>query len=718
MAYADENDSVLGDNDVQGCELKDLMDGCENNGVVTLEGKTYCLDGGNDTRIVLDKTVTVEGVADKTVIDGNNTSLMLEVTEKTKKDDEGPEVISFWRDGYEFKYLGKNVTFKNIAFKDLKLVTWHEMTFENCRFVNSTFTSYEYENTFENCSFDKSTIEIVLFYGFDDIYKDHSRIIGCKLCESLITFKGVYTPYYIDIIGGDQFRIVNSMEIKDSMFSSSNISLYRYNVTIANSSFENSNIESHSSAYNITGTGFTNPKMGFAYSIISLSKSNLTDPKLHFSAGYFSNGCMVSMDEVILSNCEMNGSISYGSRKGSLKINNSIIDNSTLYTMYSEVLINNSIFAKSTIEFFFADAHMENSTFVNDANVTDTIKTRTYADEYSYNDDGNFTVKQVERQIKTNYTVQDTCLVNGSGKYEITSEDINIDTTYRVTVNQTGPYYFNDKLIIKIEDCRGNPVSGLEIFIEDLNSDEYPTPSAKTDRDGIAKFTLNKLGNLSLKIYYVAESVEYHYLDYGITVNLTVRPTISDFKIRKVNFAKNVYSQIKGRLEIKIIGNSSADLNSIKFAYKVYTNGKSKTYYSKTDSEGKTTFKLPESLTAGKHKIEIRIVNTNIKRTVTAKVAKAKTTVKAAKVANKFKKSQYFRVTVKNKATKKVISNVKVKIKVYTGKKYRTYTVKTSKKGIAKINTKNLKPGKHRVVISSGNANYQINAKSTIAIRK
>jgi hypothetical protein len=39
---------------------------------------------------------------------------------------------------------------------------------------------------------------------------------------------------------------------------------------------------------------------------------------------------------------------------------------------------------------------------------------------------------------------------------------------------------------------------------------------------------------------------------------------------------------------------------------------------------------------------------------------------------------------------------------VFTGKKYNTYTVKTNKKGLAKINTKSLKIGKHKVIISSG----------------
>ncbi len=101
----------------------------------------------------------------------------------------------------------------------------------------------------------------------------------------------------------------------------------------------------------------------------------------------------------------------------------------------------------------------------------------------------------------------------------------------------------------------------------------------------------------------------------------------------------------------------------------------------------------------------------------TIKITKAKTIVKAPKVTAKYKKSKYFKVTIKNKANNKAVSKIKVKIKVYTGKKYKTYTVKTDKKGVAKINTKKLKRGKHKVVISSGNSNYIISKKSSIRIK-
>lgn len=98
-------------------------------------------------------------------------------------------------------------------------------------------------------------------------------------------------------------------------------------------------------------------------------------------------------------------------------------------------------------------------------------------------------------------------------------------------------------------------------------------------------------------------------------------------------------------------------------------------------------------------------------------VDKCPTIVKAPEITSKFKKSKNFKITVKNKFTNKFLKKVKVKVKVYTGKKHKIYIVKTDKKGVAKLNVKKLSKGTHKVVISSGNSKYKISAKSTIRIK-
>ena len=630
---------------------------------------------------------------------------MFDVIEKEKSEDDWIKLV-IWPEGYEFKNLGKNMTFKNITFKDLKMTTWHEMKFIDCNFINTTFTSYEFKNTFKNCSFFKSQIEIVLFLGFtSNLYRDYSKIMNCSFYESTITSKSMRTPGYIELVGSDHFYVTNSLDLTDSSFFNTNLNLYRNNITITNSNFNSSNITGSSNILNMTNTKFNSPKMYLHLSKIYIYDSNLSDSKLHFAAGYFSNGCYVVMENSILSNSNIKTTVNYGSRRGSLIMNNSAVYNTTINLTNENILINKSEFNQSEIELFFSNIKIKDSTFINYRNIENTIKTRKYYDEYSS--------KQIEVQVKTNYTAENSYFKNSSGIYEITSKDINLDTTHKIIINQSDIYYFNDKLIIRLEDFKGNPVSNVELFIK--VDDDYPVTSIKTDANGTASYTLEKIGNLKLYIYYSTIGMQYRHVEYGSYLNLKVLSCVSDIEVKKVKFTTNTYSKINSYLEITAISNYTNELDGLKFAYKVYTHGKSKTYYSKTNSKGITIFKIPKTLTAGKHKLEISLLNTNLKKTINLKIAKAKTSVKAPKLVNKFKKSKYFKVSVKS--SKKPLKYVEIKIKVYTGIKHKTYTVKTNKKGTVKIKTKKLKMGKHKVVISSKNSNYKISAKSIITIK-
>ncbi len=171
---------------------------------------------------------------------------------------------------------------------------------------------------------------------------------------------------------------------------------------------------------------------------------------------------------------------------------------------------------------------------------------------------------------------------------------------------------------------------------------------------------------------------------------------------------------------VNVLDKNNKPVSGLKLALKIYTGSKYVTKYVTTNANGVATFKDASTLAIGTHKVIITSTDKkyDVEKTSSIKVDKAKTSVKAPKVTAKVKKSKYFKVTVKNKANNKAVKSIKVKIKVFTGKKSKIYTLKTNSKGIANLNTKSLKVGLHKVVISSGDAKYTISAKSTIVIKR
>lgn len=99
------------------------------------------------------------------------------------------------------------------------------------------------------------------------------------------------------------------------------------------------------------------------------------------------------------------------------------------------------------------------------------------------------------------------------------------------------------------------------------------------------------------------------------------------------------------------------------------------------------------------------------------KLIKKATIVKAPKVTNTFNQTKYFKVSVKDKSTKKAVRGIKIKVQLVRTNFAKYFTIKTDSKGIAKLNTKNLLNGTYRVAISPANNKYLISAKSAIVIR-
>lgn len=152
----------------------------------------------------------------------------------------------------------------------------------------------------------------------------------------------------------------------------------------------------------------------------------------------------------------------------------------------------------------------------------------------------------------------------------------------------------------------------------------------------------------------------------------------------------------------------------------VYTGSKTKTLYTYFDEDMRVAICDLSKFSVGTHKVKVYLPSKYYKASpVTTKITikKAKTLVKAPNVTAKYKKSKKFKVKIIHKDTHRKVKNLKIKIKVYTGKKVKKFIVKTNKKGIASIDTKNLKRGTHKVKISSKNRNYIVSKKSEIRIK-
>lgn len=150
---------------------------------------------------------------------------------------------------------------------------------------------------------------------------------------------------------------------------------------------------------------------------------------------------------------------------------------------------------------------------------------------------------------------------------------------------------------------------------------------------------------------------------------------------------------------------------------KIKVNGKWKTYQKFANAKGVAKFKLT-SLPVGKYTVKMYCNDQNFHSSTyktTLTITKAKPKVTANVAVKEYYKKGSFKIVVKDK-NKNPINGIKLKVKVYTGKKAKTYNLKTNKKGIATISTKKMRIGHHKVVIKNGDKNSKISKKSEILI--
>ena len=142
---------------------------------------------------------------------------------------------------------------------------------------------------------------------------------------------------------------------------------------------------------------------------------------------------------------------------------------------------------------------------------------------------------------------------------------------------------------------------------------------------------------------------------------------------------------------------------NVKLILKVYSGKKYKKIPVTTDFRGIAKY-YASNLGIGSHKVTINVKDSkkfsSKISSSSIKISRAKLTISAPKITGYYKESKRYNIAIKNRESKKPMKNIKVIIKVFTGKKYKKYFLKTDKKGIVSFNMKSLPKGKHNVVIN------------------
>lgn len=208
-------------------------------------------------------------------------------------------------------------------------------------------------------------------------------------------------------------------------------------------------------------------------------------------------------------------------------------------------------------------------------------------------------------------------------------------------------------------------------------------------------------------------------LEVSDDVDISVEPVTKEYSNKNLEYTFNVYDH---QTKQPATGNA--------FQVIVGYDGSNEffgSYYGNVENGvGKVTMDV---IPIGTHKVMVEVfLGNGLSETVysTIKINPVKKTDSAAKVIKptvkapivkvKQKDNKFFKVTVKN--GKSPVKYLKLKVKVWTGKKAKTYTIKTNSKGVAKLSTKKLKVGTHKVKVASGNVKYKISKSSKIVVKK
>lgn len=274
----------------------------------------------------------------------------------------------------------------------------------------------------------------------------------------------------------------------------------------------------------------------------------------------------------------------------------------------------------------------------------------------------------------------------------------------------TGIIKVTDKLTKKVAP---NVILKVRLY---TSSKKYTDYAFMSSSKGYVKFS----APLSVgKHKMIISFLDNNYTGSSITRYVTVKKTTGKITAPKVN----TYYKSGRAFKIKLVNAKNGNaMYGTKVTIRVYvSSNKFYKYTGVTNSSGYVSLGIG-TLKPGTYKVTVAAGESGYTaktKTSQIKITKVPTKLTPTKFSAKYGAGKYFKVKVTHKSNKKVLSGVKLKVKVYTSaKKYKTYTIKSNSKGIANLKVTQ-KVGTYKVVVSSANKYYTASsAKSTITVTK
>ena len=271
-----------------------------------------------------------------------------------------------------------------------------------------------------------------------------------------------------------------------------------------------------------------------------------------------------------------------------------------------------------------------------------------------------------------------------SNSAEITGVSITAKPV-KFTISQSGTYYNDKTLTVKVSDLNTNAVIGSVKF--SLAFSNGKTVSLTTNSNGIATYKVP----YSPGTYTVQASVSGSYEGQSSKVTVKIvkhKGTITLKTSGKYYKSKKITVKVVDSFTKKVVAKQAVKIK--------FSNGKTVTV--KTNSKGVATYTIKYN--PGKYSATASASNNNIafapKKVSNIKISKIPVKINSKKVKTAYGSGKYFYIKVINKATKKGVKGVKLKIKIKGAK---TIARTSGSGGQIKISASKFSIGTHKVIM-------------------